>query len=178
MEQMIPPSVRAAILRQVALFLIGRIKRRTKQGLDVEGKPFKAYSAAYADQRKRSGWQTTPDLWLQGGMLNGMVLLESTDRRALIGFSGSAPAVQFAKRARARTHKKTGEKVTHTFRPSASRQVANAIKAYAHNTGDHVPRRHFFGLSAEDKVEGTKLALRLMREYIARSSLNRAARRR
>lgn len=157
LDRIFPPGVRAALLRQVALLLIGRIKRRTQAGLDVNGQPFKAYSSAYAEQRGRAGRGTRPDLWLSGAMLNAMQLVESNEKRAVIGFVGSAAQTRFQRRARpART--KSG-KVTHTFGHGTA-QVSNAAKAFWNDRGDGPPQRHFFGLSAEDKAFAAQYLLR------------------
>jgi hypothetical protein len=177
-DQILPPSVREAVLRKVALMAIGMIKRRTKAGVDVEGRPFKPYSMGYAEQRRKAGWSASPaDLWLTGSMLNSMGILEASPAKVLIGFSGSSASVKWQRRAKPRKHKKTGAKVTHTF-SEQNEQVANAAKAYWNDKGDGPPRRHFFGLSAAEKAELTKYALREMLKLAAQVSLNRAAGRR
>jgi hypothetical protein len=176
-DQILPPGVREAVLRKVALMAIGMIKRRTRAGVDVEGRPFAAYSTSYSEQRRRAGREVRPTLWLEGGMLNSMAILEASPTRVLIGFAGSSPATTFAARARARKDRKTGAQVDLTVKLGPG-TVPNASKAYWNDKGDGPPRRHFFGLSAAEKAELTKYALRELLKLAAQVSLNRAAGRR
>jgi hypothetical protein len=192
-DEIVPPAARAALLQQLAVLAIGRIKRRTKEGIGFDGQAFAPYSAGYAARRRRAGFQTTPDLWLRGGMLNGMGVLEVTPDRALIGFSGSSARTRFALRTRTRrkqgghfvgvvttrvaapvTNKKTGAKVDLVVQETGGR-IANAQKAYFNQNGKK-PRK-FFGLSKEDRLFLTKHALRELLRIVGQVSLSRAARR-
>jgi hypothetical protein len=165
LDQLVPPGARQEVLRQLALLEAGRIKRRTSQGIDANGAAFAPYSEGYADLRKRAGWSTKPDLWLRGGMLNALGLIELSPNRALIGFQGSSPKTRFAKRARPLrtkaysvrekvggvwvTRKKGAVKSDLTVKEGPG-TVANALKAYWNQHGKK-PRR-FFAVSAEDRV--------------------------
>lgn len=191
-EEYLPPPARAALLQQLAALAIGRIKSRTKSGLDVNGQPFASYSPKYATLRRRAGYQTSPDLWLHGGMLNGMAVLEVTPERALIGFQGTSARTRFAARTRERKkrffagteqvvrvkapikHRKTGETLDLTVQDTGGR-IANAEKAYFNQNGPK-PRR-FFGLSKEDRLFLTRQALREILRIVGQQSLARAVRR-
>lgn len=154
-EEYFPPEQRRALLEQLAALAIGRIKRRTGQGVDVNGQAFEPYSARYAAQRKKAGRNASPPtLLLTGAMLGSMQVLSNDGERAVIGFAGSSAKVRFARRAR-----KSG-KSAHTFRETNA-QIPNAMKALWNDKGSgEVPRRHFFGLSGEDRRELVKTALR------------------
>lgn len=176
-EEYFPAAQRKALLEQLAALAIGRIKRRTGQGLDVNGSKFTAYSAGYATQRKAAGRNADPPtLLLTGAMLGSMQVLTNDGERAVIGFAGSSAKVSFAKRKRvlrgkayARrekvggvwvTRKKGDVIATHTFRET-NQQIPNAMKALWNDRGGgKVPRRHFFGLSKDDKRELVRTALR------------------
>lgn len=168
----IPPANRADLLRQLAVLAVGRIKRRTKQGQDADGTPFAPYSASYRERRRRAGFGTAPDLWLRGGMLGSLGVLDVTPEQALIGFSGSAARTVFARRARPAKHRKTGEKVDLVVRETSGR-VANALKAYWNQYGRR-PRK-FFALSVEDRAFLIRYALKEMLRLAALANLHRAA---
>jgi hypothetical protein len=165
--QVLPPEVRVAILKRAAAHAIGIIKRRTEQGVDVDGAAFKAYSPAYAKLRAGSGRNVDPvDLTLAGDMLASMTVLDVTPERALIGFQGSSTAYQF-QRLRTKkgtpTSKKTRTgRATHALARKPSRKpVANAVKAAAIDRGlGKNPVRHFFGLSADERREVLEEAAR------------------
>ena len=56
-----------------------RIVRRTKAGRDVEGRPFQAYSPAYAKQLAAEGLGTNPDLEVSGRMLQAITVQPDAD---------------------------------------------------------------------------------------------------
>lgn len=175
-DQIVPPDARAAVLQRLALLQIGRIKRRTSAGLDVNGAAFRAYSPRYREQRRRAGWGTKPDLWLKGGMLGSLGLLEVTPARVLIGFQGSAAGSTFRARARAKRHRKTGERLALTV-VETSKRVPNALKAAWNDRGEGtVPRRHFFGVSAEDRAFLMREALRELLAIAGRTNVRRTRR--
>lgn len=176
LDRIIPPAQRKALLEQLAALQIGRIKRRTRQGVDVNGRPFRIYSAQYADNRRRAGWNTKPDLWLTGHMINSMQILQSSKDRALIGFTGSSARTKFVPRTKTRKHRKTGERLTLTVEETPH-QVANALKAYWNHHGGRVPSRPFFGFSSADRLFLSKHALRTLTRMAGQVSLGRALRR-
>jgi hypothetical protein len=194
-DEVLPPQFRADILRRAALFAIGRIRRRTKDGKDVNGNALKPYSATYEDRRKRAGFQGTPDLWVSGQMLGSMAVVGEEPNRVLIGFQGSSAGIRFRPRTRTRTrrflygttqttivrvskvNKKTGQRIDLTAEPTGKR-VSNALKAYWHNSGaGKNPVRNFFGLSSEDRAFLMKQVLRDILNVVGKLSLTRATRR-
>jgi hypothetical protein len=166
LDQYLTPEARERILVRAATLAIGLIKRRTGQGVGVDGGAFVPYSRRYAKQRSQSGRSASPPtLLLTGAMLGSMKVLQSDATRAVIGFSGSSARARFVKRKRALAERvsvkqgggmgtlrtKTGRKITHAV-SEQNAQVANALKAAWNDRGDgKIPRRHFFGLSAQDR---------------------------
>lgn len=178
LDRIVPPAQRKALLAHLAALQVGRIKRRTGQGVDVNGKPFKPYSFGYSVDRHRAGRTVKPvTLTLTGAMLGSMQVLNADEHRAVIGFAGSSAAVRLTKRARAAKNRKTGDRITHTFKET-TRQVSNALKAYWNDKGDTVagygvPKRHFFGFSAADKVFLAKTAIRELTRMAGQITLAR-----
>lgn len=188
-DEIVPLASRKALLQQLALLQIGRIKRRTSAGLDVNGSPFAPYSPRYAEQRKRAGWATKPDLWLRGGMLGGLAVLDVDDRQAVIGFQGTSQRTRFTALTRlkqgghfvgmqrvktSRKNKKTGGRIDLAV-AEANGRIPNALKAFYNQYGRR-PRR-FFGLSAEDRVFLARHALRELLNIVGQVTLTRAVRR-
>lgn len=178
-EEYIPPGARKALLAQMAALAIGRIKRRTGQGVDVAGAKFAPYSARYAAQRKASGRDTTPKLLLTGATLGSMQVLSNDGARAVIGFAGSSARVRFAPRVRkaktaSQVKREQAWKTKHTFRET-NEQIANALKARWNDRGEgSVPRRHFFGLSKDDQRELMRHALRSLMRIVQEASFRTA----
>lgn len=174
LDQYLTPQAREEILRRLAMLAIGRIKRRTGQGKDVEGKAFAPYSKGYAKQRTQAGRNATPPtLLLSGAMLGSMKILRSTSQEAVIGFEGSAAATKFTKRARPSKNRKTGARVTHSV-GAGSKRVANALKARWNDQGEGKnPRRHFFGLSPEDRRALTRDGIKQVIEAVRTASFQR-----
>lgn len=191
LDQYLTPRAGQAILERLAMLAIGRIKRRTGQGKDVEGKTFVAYSKGYAKQRRESGRQASPPtLLLSGAMLGGMDILSADGQRAVIGFKGTAAAAKFTKRTRSTTRRflfgatqttirnaplkrKDGTVVTHAVSQGTVR-VANALKAAWNDRGEgDNPRRHFFGLSREDRRFLAREGIKQVIEAVRQASLSR-----
>ena len=188
LDQYLTPAAREAILLRVAMLAIGRIKRRTGQGKDVEGASFKPYSARYASQRRRSGRNPAPPtLLLSGGMLASMKVLRSSGQSAVIGFEGSSASLKFARRTRTvsvnqgvmgrskvkvfSANKKSG--ATHPCAETEKR-TPNALKARWNDQGEgKTPRRHFFGLSKADRRELTIDAIKQVIEAVRAASFQR-----
>lgn len=59
-EQLIVRLHRQAFLEKLGLAGERIIQKRTRSGRDIEGRPFKAYSDAYAEKRMRAGLPTIP----------------------------------------------------------------------------------------------------------------------
>jgi hypothetical protein len=185
LDQWLTPAAREAILRRIADAGMGRIKRRTGQGKDVDGAPFAPYSTRYAKQRRQAGRNDKPvTLLLSGAMLASMQVVQGGPDKVLLGFTGTAAATRFTKAVRPRKDRRTGAKITHSVSASTAR-VANALKAQWNDKGEgHNPRRHFFGLSQEDRraltVDAIKQVIASVRDEslkaVAGASALRAAR--
>lgn len=175
LDRIVPPGSRQALLEKIANFQIGRIKRRTAAGLDVNGNPFAPYSARYAEQRRKSGRETDRvQLRLTSGMMDSITVVSASAQRAVLGFKGASAAGVFARRSGGRKVKGS----THAVGLS-TRQVSNALKARWNDKGDgNAPARHFFGFSAEDRVFLARTALRELTRMAGRVYLGRALRRR
>jgi hypothetical protein len=170
-DEVVPPVSRKAILQHLALLAIGRIKRRTAQGLDANGNAFAPYSPRYKEQRRRAGWSTKPDLWLRGGMLGSLGVLDLTEAKVTVGFQGTAAQTMFRARSRAAKHRKTGERLDLTV-AETSRRIPNALKAH-YNQHGRKPRK-FFALSSQDRVFLARTALQQLLRVVGQVSLSRA----
>lgn len=168
-DQVLPPAFRRLLLDRLAAELIGRIKRRTGRGLDVDGRAFTPYSARYARARKDAGRKAQPvTLLLSGAMLNSMKVLRLTADEALLGFEGTSASIRLGRRRRRVKDRRTGAAVTGAAQET-KRRVANALKAAWHDRGEgRNPRRHFFGASKEELAALAAVAQRLVREHLAR----------
>lgn len=82
------------------LLLLGQLAvtivvARTKKGLDADGKTFKAYALAYADERERASLRSTPvDLVRKGHMLGGMVPAVTGVNEVTVGFVSATEAAK------------------------------------------------------------------------------------
>ncbi len=173
LDQYLTPAAREAILLRLAMLAIGRIKRRTGQGKDVDGRLFVPYSARYARQRKAAGRNASPPtLLLSGAMLGSMKVLRASDREAVIGFEGTGAAVRFTRRARS-VKARGGGRATHAA-TETPRRIANALKARWNDQGEgRVPRRHFFGLSRQDRRGLTRYGIKAVIEAVRTASFAR-----
>lgn len=72
----------------IAVEVIDKIIKRTKQGLDKNGQPFEGYSKAYKDSLnfKIAGKSSKVDLTLSGDMLDSIKILNNAGRSVEIGF--------------------------------------------------------------------------------------------
>lgn len=60
-------------LTEIGLFFTSAIKMRTAEGKDVDGRPFKPYSAKYSVFREKAGYGTDKvDLFFTGAMMGAM----------------------------------------------------------------------------------------------------------
>ena len=121
------------LMRDIADFAVSQIRKRTEQGVDVEGAAFTPLSAGYAKQKQKALGHSRADLTVSGRMLNDMGPVAITERSAEISFTsqgGKASGGTFIQR---------------------SRSVGAADKAFFHVEGNHGVVRDFFGLSEEDE---------------------------
>jgi hypothetical protein len=83
------PSVlpTAEDMKAIGLLAIQRIWTRTKQGRDVDGRPFAPYADGYEKQRTDAGRPSRPDLQVSGEMLRAMTVTDITPQSVTIGFT-------------------------------------------------------------------------------------------
>jgi hypothetical protein len=84
-------------LRAAAPAAVGIVQRRTAQGADLHGRPFKPYSARYGALKRASGRSGNVDLTLTGEMLRRLRVLRADGLRVIVGFEGQHRVVGFAK---------------------------------------------------------------------------------
>ena len=66
------------MMGDIGMFAMGRIKKRTIAGEDVDGIDFKPYNPMYANERVKAGYKKSPvDLTRTGAMLSAMTYDES-----------------------------------------------------------------------------------------------------
>lgn len=132
----LPDSFGYPDLRGLGDFLIERIRRRTLQGQDASGGAMQPLSPGYAAWKQKVGASLQP-LTLSGAMLNGMSVVEVTDRSVTLGFAGGSGGIT-----------PTGR----TF-SQRSRSVSNEQKALYHcveGAGKSRVIRDFFDLNESD----------------------------
>jgi hypothetical protein len=74
-------------MREIGLMARERILRRTISGKDAQGQPFQAYSAGYRLRKAQELGGGTVNLQVSGAMLNGLTIVDVTDRSVTLGFS-------------------------------------------------------------------------------------------
>ena len=74
--------------RQIGLYAIELIRRRTARGLDATGSPFADYSEGYRLAREEYGRPTSPvDLTVSGDMLNGLQVVDVAKHSVTLGWT-------------------------------------------------------------------------------------------
>lgn len=77
-----------AELREAGLLAIEKIRRRTIAGKDASGQPFRAYSPKYRERKAKELGGGEVNLTVSGGMLNALQIVDLTDEKVTIGFTG------------------------------------------------------------------------------------------
>lgn len=81
------PLTSKEVMKEIGLLARERIIRRTLSGTDADGRPFQAYSPEYrALKAKELGSASPVNLQVSGRMLQGITILELTDRSVTLGF--------------------------------------------------------------------------------------------
>jgi hypothetical protein len=76
-----------ALMREVGLMARERIVRRTLSGIDMEGRAFQPYSAAYSEAKAKELGSASPvNLQVSGRMLQGLIIVDVTDESVTLGF--------------------------------------------------------------------------------------------
>ena len=134
---------KARALSLVSALAIGAIKRRTGQGLDIDGKPFRPYSQTYRRMLVEGGEDPSKvDLRLTGGMLNSVAELRRriSGRRATAWIgpgTGTSPAVSLVN-GRAKRLGRRGP-------------AHNLVGAWLHFGTAKMPARPWLGLTPKDR---------------------------
>ena len=78
-----------ALMRETGLMVIRMIQARTRQGRDMDGRPFAGYAPRYAAQKGKAlgGTTGTVDLTVSGDMLNALQIVDLTERSVTVGWT-------------------------------------------------------------------------------------------
>lgn len=123
------------LMREIADFIVQRIRTRTERSVDQFGIPFTPLSEGYAKQKQKALGHSRADLQVSGRMLNDMGPVAVTERSCEISFlsqGGGGGGGTFIQR---------------------SRSLGAADKAFFHVEGNHGVIRDFFGISDEDEEQ-------------------------
>lgn len=133
--------------------VVGHIKRRTASGMDINDKPFTAYSAVYKEQLKAMGEDPSKvDLWLTGGLLGSVhyVGKRIEKERLIMTFSpdtGTSAAVTARPGSgRARPMSK-GKAVPVAARTGKRGPEHNVLGYWLHKGKGKLPPRPWLGIS-------------------------------
>ena len=75
------------LMREIGLMARERIIRRTVSGKDSSGQPFEPYSEGYRLRKAKELEGGTVNLQVSGAMLNGLTIVDVTDRTVTLGFT-------------------------------------------------------------------------------------------
>jgi hypothetical protein len=142
-------KISPSLMREIGDYAITTITRRTRAGVDVDGRPFQALSPAYAKAKQKAIGSTRADLTVSGRLLN--------DMRARVVGSNTVEIV-FASQG-------GSSRGAGTF-IQRSRAVGAADKAEYHHVlgaGKSRVKRRFFDVSESEKVKITDLVSRYLK---------------
>lgn len=146
------------------------IKRRTAQGIDADGKPFRPYTKRYRELRVDTGRNGTPDLTLTGQMLGNLKFKRRVKNVAWIGFSGSHRVTRFSPKRNVRRSGKPSRTLRRTKR-SASGVVTAASVPMATVVLENNRLRPFFHLrSRKDQAEVARVVRELLDVLIRKAN--------
>jgi hypothetical protein len=75
------------LMREVGLLARELVVRRTLRGVDMDGNPFRPYSAAYTRQKAEALGSASPvNLQASGRMLQGLIVTDVTDDSVTLSF--------------------------------------------------------------------------------------------
>lgn len=82
------PLTDRALMTLVGQRAIALIKLRTMRGVDMEGRPFEAYSPGYAVRKAKDlGYAGPPNLSVSGDMLNGLIIRAVDETSVTLGWA-------------------------------------------------------------------------------------------
>lgn len=133
--QQLLASMGKQLMGEIGMFLMTRIKTRTAAGKDVEGSPFKPYSASYAFFRQKMGRPIDKvDLFFTGSMMGSMTYTETANSVRVFFAAGFAKSIgRFF---------------------GGGKSTSNPEKAYYLNQ-----KRKFFSMSPQDQKDIVHLVL-------------------
>lgn len=135
------PLAGETLMREIGDLVLRKIRTRTEQGIDVDGRAFQPLSEPYRKRKQKEIGSSRADLTVSGRMLNDMAVTEVTKNRVTLGFKsqgGGSSGGTFIQR---------------------SRSLGAADKAYYHNetgAGKSGVKRRFFALSEKDEDDVQK----------------------
>lgn len=121
-----------AALTAAAQKAIEIISDRTGRGVDADGRPFRPYSADYAEKKGGSGRKASPpDLTVTGEMLRRLRFLgyDAAKRTATIGFEGQHRNASFSRIKKNWTHE--FDTSATVYRDNYGRMRSKATNAFA-----------------------------------------------
>lgn len=122
-----------ALMREVGDLATTRIRRRTEQGVGVDGATFKPLSQGYAREKRKALGHDKADLTVSGRMLNDMGATQATKDTVTVAFRSQGPGARGG-----------------TF-IQRSRSVGANDKAFYNHEGGRV-LRPFFELNSDDET--------------------------
>jgi len=147
-----PPRVDVRkVAELVASLVIGHIRERCEQGLDIDGKAFLGYDDDYADTRTALGRNTRPvDLLMTGGLMGAVQVVERTDDVVTIGI-GTGTSPQRRAPTKGNRRKRSGEK---------RGPPHNLLGKWHQDGAGNNKRRRWFGVSKKGDAEVKREASR------------------
>jgi hypothetical protein len=150
-----PPRIPVDLIAErVASAVIGHVRERTEQGVDVDGNAFEPYSKAYAEGRARGGRRADPpNLTMSGGMLNSVQVLERehTETASVVAIgpdTGTSPQRRTPPKTKPRKRTKSeGRSPSH-----------NDLGLYHQEGMGRLPQRRWLGVSPEGEASITRQA--------------------
>ena len=140
-----PPRVPTAkIAELIASLVIGHIRERVGQGLDIDGRRMLPYSDEYREARNALGRNGAPvDLTMTGGLLGAVQVVERTTSSITVGV-GTGTSRQVRPPTKGNRRKRRGER----------RGPPHNLVARWHQNGEgNNPRRRWFGVSPKGDRE-------------------------
>lgn len=155
-----------AALLEAGHFATALVLLRTKQGLDVDGKPFAPYDPAYAAERQQAGLRTSPpDLARTGAMLGTITPLLTGDGGVEVGpHLSEREAIKMAAHDRGvdrqvsvRPHRFASYTVGNRF-TSEARAMRDGGNAYggmtrAYSRHMRLPKREVLDIRRDDELQ-------------------------
>jgi hypothetical protein len=133
----------AAIAELLAILVMGHIRERCEQGLDIHDKAFVRYSESYKRALQKLGRSLSPvDMLLSGGLLGSVKVVERDDNGVVIGLGTGTSRVVRPSSKKRRRQGKLGRGPAH-----------NLLGAWHQNGDGSQPVREWFGVSPRGSAD-------------------------